>query len=75
MTYHLYRKNLRQIIYRGDGELTEQEEPNEETNPFPISSTKHTDLGTKEHLQGKMQNLEKIMEQFYLILNKLKDKL
>ena len=40
----------------------------DETNPFPISSTKFTDPGIRD----KLRNLYTSLEQFYLISHRIK---
>ena len=47
----------------------EDELQEEETNPFPISSTKYTNPGIKDQLRTLYQT----MEQFYLISHRIKN--
>ncbi len=47
----------------------EEEQCNEETGPFPISSTKFTNPGIKDQLR----TLYTTLEQFYLISHRIKN--
>ena len=48
---------------------SEDELQNEETNPFPISSTKYTNPTIKDQLRTLYQT----MEQFYLISHRIRN--
>ena len=47
----------------------EDDPQNEETNPFPISSTKYTNPG----IQDQLRTLYTTMEQFYLISHRIRN--
>ena len=48
---------------------SEDELQEEETNPFPISSTKYTNPG----IQDQLRTLYTTMEQFYLISHRIRN--
>ena len=52
-----------------NSENSEDEPQEEETNPFPISSTKYTNPTIKDQLR----TLRTTMEQFYLISHRIKN--
>ena len=52
-----------------NSENSEDELQEEETNPFPISSTKYTNPTIKDQLR----TLRTTMEQFYLISHRIKN--
>ena len=52
-----------------NSENSEDELQEEETNPFPISSTKYTNPG----IQDQLRTLYTTMEQFYLISHRIRN--